>query len=114
MNANQWFAGASESGAFCGREKGAVGSYTNASAEDYNRLRKAIRLADVITLSGLSVDDMSDGASGSEFWKVAARGAFPDEPRYSPSEDTRRTVFQLLADRESTAKRLLEMEGITI
>ncbi len=86
-----------------------MSSYANCTAEDYNRLRKAIKLADVITLSGLTSEQMSGAAAGDAFWKVASQGAFPDEPKYLPRQETRDVVIRLLVDRENTAKRLFDM-----
>lgn len=85
-----------------------MGSYQNSTAEDYNRLSKAVKLSHVIILSGLTSEQMSDGAAGDSFWDIAARGAFPDEPRYYPSPETRETVVRVLLDFERTSKRLFD------
>ena len=75
--------------------------------EDLNRLRVAIKLADVISTCGIEVKDM--GAAADEFWRFASHGA-GFAPDYLPSAETREVTVTLLIDREATGERLAKMK----
>lgn len=76
--------------------------------EQYYRLVKAVKLADVLSASGITVADVMECARPNEFWHIACEGA-EFQAGYLPSDETRTLTMQLLADREETGRRLLAM-----
>lgn len=72
--------------------------------EELSRLRRAVALSHVILASGMTIENLEDGAVTDEFWRIAAIGAqFQD---YIPSQDTRAITMKLLAHFRETQKRL--------
>ena len=74
--------------------------------EELARLRKAIKLADVLWLSVVHSSQLEVGLADPDApWKLASIGAgFAKD--YLPSHVTREVVIGLLKDREATAARL--------
>jgi hypothetical protein len=78
--------------------------------EELARLRKAIALSHVILASGITVENLEDGAATEEFWGIASKGAqFKSD--YIPSRETREVTMRLLADFRETQKRLEALSG---
>lgn len=72
-------------------------------AERYNRLRKAIALADLLDASGIT-SALAQVASA-EDWKLAASQCVP--PVNAPSVETQRQVVELLTAREAARARMV-------
>jgi hypothetical protein len=77
--------------------------------EQCTRLSKAIKLADVISFTGITCAQIYDHPNLTQFWQIACEGA-GFEAGYFPSQRTRLVVLELLADREATCKRLMAMK----
>ena len=75
------------------------------ATEQLYRLRKALKMADVIWISGLRYENLMDGAAGENFWRVTADGA-QFERDYMPSHETRKVVLDLLKERGELERRL--------
>ena len=77
----------------------------NTAAEELSRLRKAVALSHVILASGITIENLGDGAATDDFWRIASAGAqFAAD--YVPSQDTRETTMKLLAHFRETQNRL--------
>ncbi len=73
--------------------------------EELARLRKAVALSHVILASGITIENLEDGAATDEFWQHACVGArFAQD--YVPSKATRDVTMQLLVEFQETQKRL--------
>jgi len=84
----------------------------------YNRLAKAVKLADVIEFSvyhaGFRIADLGRKTTEEqeEFWRLAAMGLADFDPAnpYVPSFQTRELTIRLLKEREETGRRLMAMK----
>lgn len=74
------------------------------ATEDLARLRKAVPIADVISICELRYQDLTDGAATEKFWKIASQGAGYDD--YVPSAKTRQVILAILKKREELAAKL--------